>query len=336
MVVIYCSVQSFKLSPPCHCLCAEVVNELTSLQQDLDSSVNKLEPSLSQGSNSLISPNFTSEVVLSHSDDIISPPMEFSEQCNFPSVPLYSVETLSTTSTQESITSDSVTVLLYLNSKVTLNHSYSLFNKLIPIVKYMQRCPVSAAFIAWHRYVQKRKSLTVLGNQIQRTVNHGIMLNTLALWKLHTFEVLEYKQLEISFLANSKKRILSIALQKWITIYHKQLKDNTVLNNLLISRNQQTLKNSFLKWKNTFEISTRIRNYMVIIIIGIITCMVVYIVYTVEFFDVEVLELMEELLYIKEDVKKVRIECVQTKIKCSTLLKCFTHWSHEVVICKTV
>ena len=270
--LLQCS-QSFKLSPPCHCLDAGVVNELTILQQDLDSSVNKLEPSLSQGSSSLISPNLTSEVVLSHSDDIISPPMEFSELCNFSSVPVSSVETLSTISTQESVTSDSVIVPQFLNSKVTLNHSYGLFNKLISIVKFMQHYPVSAAFIAWHRYVQKRKSLTVLGNQIQRTVNHGIMLNTLALWKLRTFKVLEYKQLEISFLANSKKRILSVALQKWITVYHKRLKDNTVLNNLLISRNQHVLKNSFLKWKNTFEISTRIRNHMVIITIGIITHM---------------------------------------------------------------
>lgn len=265
--LLQCS-QSFKLSPPCRCLDAEVVNELTSLQQDLDSSMNKLEPSLSQGSNSLFSPNMTSEVVLSPSDDIISPPMEFSEQCNFSTVPVSSLETLSTISSQEFIASESVMVPQLLNSKVTLNHSYGLFNKLISIVKYMQHYPVSATFVAWHRYVQKRKSLAVLGNQLQCTVNHNIMLNTLTLWKLRTCKVLEYKQLEISFLANSQKRILSVTLQKWITVYHKRLKDNTVLNNLLILRNQHVLKYSFLKWKNTFEISTRIRNHMVIILIA--------------------------------------------------------------------
>ena len=82
--------QSFKHSPPCHCLDAEVVNELTSLQQDLDNSMNKLEPSLSQGSNSLFSPNLTSEVILSHSDNILSPPVEFREQCNFSILPVSS------------------------------------------------------------------------------------------------------------------------------------------------------------------------------------------------------------------------------------------------------
>ena len=255
--------QSFKRSPPCHCLDAEVVNELTSLQQGLDSSMNKLEPSLSQGSNSLFSPNWTSEVILSHSD-IISPPVEFSEQCNFSSLPVSSVETISTMSTQESIASDSNLIPQHFSSKVTLNHSYGLFNKLMSIVKFMQHYPVSIAFVAWHRYVQKRKTLTVLGNQIQYTVNHNIMSNTLTLWKLHTCKVLECRQLEISFLENSQKRILRIALQKWITVYHKRLEDNTVLDDLLISKNQLVLKNSFLKWKHTFEISTRIRNHMVI------------------------------------------------------------------------
>ena len=211
------------------------MNELTSLQQGLDSSMNKLEPSLSQGSNSLFSPNWTSEVILSHSD-IISPPVEFSEQCNFSSLPVSSIETMSTMSTQESIASDSNLIPQHFNSKVTLNHSYGLFNKLISSVKFMQHYPVSIAFVAWHRYVQKRKTLTVLGNQIQYTVDHNIMSNTLTLWKLHTCKVLECRQLEISYLENSHKRILRIALQKWITVYHKQLKDNTVLDNFLISK----------------------------------------------------------------------------------------------------
>ena len=266
---LQCS-QSFKRSPPCHCLDAEVVNELTSLQQGLDSSMNKLEPSLSQGSNSLFSPNWTSEVILSHSD-IISPPVEFSEQCNFSSLPLSSVETMSTMSTQESIASDSNLIPQHFSSKVTLNHSYGLFNKLISIVKFIQHYPVSIAFVAWHQYVQKRKTLTVLGNQIQYTVDHNIMSNALTLWKLHTCKVLECRQLEISFLENSQKRILRIALQNWITVYHKRLKDNTVLDDLLVSKNQLVLKNSFLKWKYTFEISTRIRNHMVINV-TIITC----------------------------------------------------------------
>ena len=128
---------------PLGCLDTEVVNELTSLQQDLDCSVNKLELSLSRGSNSLFSPNLTSEMVLSHSDNIISPPVEFSEQCNFSSLPVFSVETMSIMSTQESIASDSDLIPQHFSSKVTLNHSYGLFNKLISIVKFMQHYPVS-------------------------------------------------------------------------------------------------------------------------------------------------------------------------------------------------
>ena len=203
-------------------------------------------------------------MVLSHSDNIISPPVEFSEQCNFSSLPVFSAETMSIMSTQESIASDSDLIPQHFSSKVTLNHSYGLFNKLISIVKFIQHYPVSIAFVAWHQYVQKRKTLTVSGNQIQYTVDHNIMSNIVTLWKLHTCKVLEYRQLERSFLENSQKRTLRIALQKWITVYHKQLKDNTVLDNFLISKNQLVLKNSFLKWKHTFEISTRIRNHMVI------------------------------------------------------------------------
>ena len=29
---------------------------------------------------------------------------------------------------------------------------------------------------------------------------------------------------------------------------------------------------------------------------------------------------------------RVKIECVQTKIKQTTLLRCLSHWSHEVYI----
>ena len=253
---------TFKLSPPCHCLNPEVINQLTNLQQDLDCSMNKLELNFSQGSSSVVSPELTSEVVLSsHSDNIISPPMEFSEQCN---LPVSSIETVSTISTQGYIESNSNIISHCFSNKVTLDHSYLLFNKLISIVKLMQLYPVSAAFVAWHRFVQKRKSLTMLRTRLHYTINHNIMMKTFTLWKLCTYKVLEYKQLEMSSLANSHKRILSIALQKWITVYHKQLKDRNVLNNLLILRNQQVVKESFFKWKYNFEINNRIRNHMVI------------------------------------------------------------------------
>ena len=264
------SSQSSKLSSPCHCLDTEVVNQLTSLQQDLDSSVNKLESSLSQGSGSLLSPDLMSEVVLSHSDSIISPPMQFSERYNCTIVPTASAErTVSTISTQESTSNVGSQ---HFNSVITLDHSYALFNKLMSIVKLMQLYPVSVAFIAWYRYVQKRKSLSISRAKIHYTINHNIMRNTFTVWKLHTCKVLQYKELEISLLINFQKRILSSALQKWIAVYHKRLKNNNVLDNLLVSRNQHVLKNSFFKWRNNFEINIRIRNHMVIIIINVITC----------------------------------------------------------------
>ena len=254
-----------KLSPPCHCLNPEVVNQLTSLQQDLDCSVNKLESNFSQGSSSVVSPDLTSDVILSpHSDIIISPPTEFSEQCNLSSSPISNIEAMSTLSTQECIESNSNIVSHYFSNKVTLDHSYLLFNKLISIVKLMQHYPVSVAFVAWHRFVQKRKSLAILRTRLRCTINHNIMVKTLTVWKLRTCKMLEYKQLEVSFLANSQNRILSMALQKWITVYHKQLKDRNVLDNLLILRNQQVVKDSFFKWKHNFEINNRIRNHMVI------------------------------------------------------------------------
>ena len=272
--LIQCS-QTFKLSPPCHCLNSEVVNQLTSLQQDLDCSMNKLESNFSQGSSFVVSPDLTSEVMLSPpSDNIISPPMEFSEQCNFPSSPVSSIETVSTVSTQRYIETNSNIVF---SNKATLDRSYLLFNKLFSIVKLMKHYPVSAAFVAWRRFVQKRKSLTILKTHLHCTINHNIMMKTFTLWKLRTCKVLEYKQLEISFLANSQKRVLNIGLQKWITVYHKQLKDRNILNNLLVSRNQQVVKDSFFKWKHNFEIYNRIRNQMVIIVNTFtITCIIMY------------------------------------------------------------
>ena len=261
------SSHTFKLSPPCQCLNPEVVNQLTSLQQDLDCSMNKLESNFSQGSSSVVSPELTSEVILSSlSDNIISPPMEFSEQCNLPSSPVSSMQTMSTLSTQGYRESNSNIISHCFSTKVTLDHSYVLFNKLISIVKLMQHYPISVVFVVWHRFVQKRKSLAILRTRLHYTINHNIMVKTLTLWKLRTCKMLEYKQLEISFLANSQKRILSTALQKWITVYHKQLKDRKVLNNLLILRNQQVMKDSFFKWKHNFEIINRIRNHMVIIV----------------------------------------------------------------------
>lgn len=258
---------TFKLSPPCHCLNPEVVNQLTSLQQDLDCSMNKLESNFSQGSSSVVSPELTSEVVLSSSsDNIISPPMEFSEQCNLPSSPVSSIQTVSTLSTQGCIESNDNILSHCFSNKLTLDHSYHLFNKLIYIVKLMQHYPVSVIFVVWHRFVQKRKSLAVLRTHLHYTINHNIMVKTVTLWKLRTCKMLEYKQLEISFLANSQKRILNTALQKWITAYHKQLKDRNVLYSLLILRNQQMVKDLFFKWKHNFEINNRIRNHMVIIV----------------------------------------------------------------------
>ena len=260
------SSHTFKLSPPCHCLNPEVVNQLATLQQDLDCSVNKLESNFSQGSSSVVSPELTSEVVLSsHSDNIISPPMEFSEHCNLPSSPVSSIQTMSTLSTQGYRESNS-NISHCFSTKVTLDHSYVLFNKLISIVKLMQHYPISVTFVAWHRFVQKRKSLAILRTHLHYAINHNIMVKTFTLWKLCTCKMLEYKQLEISLVANSQKRILNIALQKWITLFHKQLKDRKVLNSLLILRNQQVVKDSFFKWKHNFEIINRIRNHMVIIV----------------------------------------------------------------------
>ena len=291
--------KSFRLSPPCHCLDAEVVDQLTCLQQDLGSRINILESSLSQGSSSL---DVTSEVISSHSDIIISPPIEFSEQynCSF-SQPVNSIETLSTIYTQGS-NSNTIISQCFSGNKATMLHSYALFNRLISIVKLMQHYPLSVAFVAWHRFVQRRKSLAVLRTTVHHKINRNVLMNSFTAWKLCTHKVLEYKQLEILFLENSQKGILSATLQKWIATYHKWLKDNNILDNLLISRNHDTVKNSFFKWKRNFEISIKIRNHMVImVIIHIHNYM--YINDTGKCVDAEVLTLMEELLYIKNDVK---------------------------------
>lgn len=249
------------LSSPCHCLDAEVVNQLANLQQDLSSSVNKLESSLSQDCSSLVSPELTGEVVLSCSDTIISPPIEFSEHCSVTSLPASSVETVSMISRRGSMEFNIISE--YFSSRTTLGYSYALFNKLLSIVKLMQHYPVSVTFVAWRRFVQKRKSLAVLRAEAHHMINHNTMINAFTLWKLCTHKVLEYKQLEMSCLANSQKRTLGIALQKWITVYHKRLKDSNILGNLLTSKNQHILKNSFFKWKRNFEINIGIRNHMV-------------------------------------------------------------------------
>lgn len=320
--------QSFKLSPPCHCLDAEVVSQLTCLQQDLNSSINVLESSLSQDSNSLISSDMMNESALSHSDDVISPPMQFSEQCNISSLPASSIDTGSTHGSMES---NSNTVLqCFSNNQVALDHSYSLFNKLVSIVKLMQHYPVSVAFVAWHQFVQRRKSLAILRTNIHYKTNRNLLMNSFTLWKLHMHKMLEYKQLEKSFLENSRKRILSNALQKWISYFHKCIKDNSTLNNLLISRNQHMVKNSFFKWKHIFEINIRIRNHMVIIAIyctSTITCIIM---------STQVNGLMLKCLHswrnycVSKRMLKDKIECVQAKLKRSTLLNCFAQWLHEV------
>jgi len=255
--------QSFK---PCHCLNTKVIDQLTSLQQDIDNSIDISKTILPQESSSLISSDLMGEAFFSYSDDnIISPPLEFSEQCNISSSSVSSIEATSLTSTEGSVESYSDTVSQHFSNEVMLDHhSYALFNKLISIVKLMQHYPVSVIFIAWHRFVQKRKSLNILRADIYFMISHNIMRNTFTLWKLRTCKMLQYKQLEMSFLAVSQKRSLSIALQKWITVYHKQLKDDGILNNLLISRNEHMVKNSFFKWKHNFEISITIRNHMVI------------------------------------------------------------------------
>ena len=255
---------SFKLSPPCHCLNTGVVNQLASLQQDLDSSINILESNLSQGSSSLVSSDLTNEGVLSHSDNIISPPMEFSEQCHLPCLPVSSIETVSTISTQMSMESYSNhTLSRHFSNEITLGHSYMLFTRLLSVVKLMQHYPVSVVFVAWRRFVQKRKSLTVLKANVHYTVHRNIMMNAFTVWKIHTYKVLKCKRLEISFWEKFRKRNLSTALQRWITVYHKRLKDNVILSDLLISRNQYIVKYSFFKWKHDFEIKMRIGNHLV-------------------------------------------------------------------------
>ena len=291
--------QSLKRSPPCHCLNPEVASQLTNLQQDLDNSINKLESNLSQGSGCLITSN---EIVLSsHSDNIISPPMEFSEQCNLPPIsPVPSIKTVSTISTQMSIQSDINVVSLCCSNEVTVDHSYLLFSKLLSIVKLMQHYPVSAAFVAWRRFVQRRKSLAMLRTNLHYRINYNIVTNTFKLWKLSTHKVLKYKQFEISFLASSQKRILTIALQKWITVYRKRLKDTNILSGLLVLRNQLVVKKLFHKWKCNFEITIRIRNHMVHgynckYTLIVITCIIML---TGKWLDVEVFAIMEGLQHI--------------------------------------
>ena len=289
--------QPMKHSSPCHCLNPEVASQLTKLQQDLDNSMNKLESSLSQRSGYLVTSN---EIVLSsNSDNIISPPMEFSEQCNLPPIsPVPSIKAASAISTQVSMQSNINVVSLCCSNEVTVDHSYLLFNKLISVVKLMQHYPVSVTFVAWRRYVQRRKSLSMLRINLQYHINYNIVMNTFTLWKLSMHKVLKYKQLEISFLVISQKKILCIALQKWITVYCKRLKDTNILDSLLISRNQQVVKNLFHKWKRNFEITIRIRNHAVHNLNTQLQLHVCIIMHTGKPLDAEVFTVMEESLYI--------------------------------------
>ena len=248
-----------KLSPPCKCLNSEVINQLSSLQQDLDS-IHMSESFLHQHSNVSVSSNSS---ITELSENIISPPIEFSEQCYADSHNV-SVSSVGTKSLYE-ISRIKPVMIDNSVSELSVSHdsSFVLYNKMVYIIKIMQLYPASVAFIAWHKFVLKMKSLRAIQNEVQHLSCQNSVRHVFMLWKSQTCRSLEYKQIETSFLANQRKRILCGSLLKWTTLHLRHTRTSYILNDYLSSKNNYLVKRYFAKWKCNFEMNLRIRNHMV-------------------------------------------------------------------------
>jgi len=244
---------SVKLSPPCKCLNSEVINQLSCLQQDLDN----IHLSISQDSNASISLNS------SITESIISPPVEFSEHCiaNSHSVSMSSVDTKSPQkiSGLKSVTVDNSV------SELSVGHdsSFLLYSKMVHIIKILQLYPTSIVFLAWHRFVLRMKSLREIQTDVQHLSCQNYIRHYFVLWKSQTCRILEYKQLEVSFLAKQRKRILCCCLLKWTSLHLKHTRTNYILVDYLSAKNNCLVKHYFTKWKHNLEMNLRIRNHLV-------------------------------------------------------------------------
>jgi len=249
------STSSINLSPPCKCLNTEVLNQLSSLQQDLDSSISKSV--LHQDSNLSFSLNSS---VSELSDNVISPPVEFSEQSYAVSHSV-SVSSVCTKSLHElkPVTVDNSVPEL----SVSHDCSFVLYNKMVYVIKIMQLYPASVAFIAWHKFVLKMKSLRVIQTEVQHLSCQNSVRHVFKIWKSQTCRSLKYKQLEMSFLVKQRKRILCGSLLKWTSLHLKHARTSYMLNDFLSSKNNYLVKHYFTKWKCNLEMNLRIRNHMV-------------------------------------------------------------------------
>ena len=241
---------SVKLSPPCKCLNSEVINRLSCLQQDLNLSI-------SQDSSTSVSLNSS---IAELSENIISPPVKHC-LANSHSVSMSSVDTKSPQkiSGLKSVTVDNSVSEL----SVGCDSSFVLYNKMVYIIKIMRLYPTSIVFLAWHRFVLRMKSLREIQTDVQHLSCQNYIRHYFVLWKSQTCRILEYKQLEVSFLAKQRKRILCCCLLKWTSLHLKHTRTNFTLVDHLSAKNNCLVKHYFTKWKHNLEMNLRIRNHLV-------------------------------------------------------------------------
>jgi len=244
------------LSPPCKCLNTEVLNQLSNLQQDLDSNISK-SVLCHHDSNLSVSLNSSATEL---SENVISPPVEFSEQSYAVSHSL-SISSVGTKSLHElkPVIVDNPAS----EPSVTHDCSFVLYNKMVYIIKMMQLYPASVAFIAWRKFVLKMKSLRVTQNEVQHLSCQNSVRYVFDIWKSQTCRSLEYKQLEMSFLAKQRKRTLCGSLLKWTSLHLKHTRISYTLDDYLSCKNNDIVKHYFTKWKCYLEINLRIRNHIV-------------------------------------------------------------------------